>query len=236
MDSLSSMDLSLQGVYSSSLAEYVLAACSYFNKDISRLQRNREARKWDRFTMGELRGKTMGIVGYGEIGSKVARLAKAYGMEVVAVRRHRERSLGDPLVDNLLGMDSLPELMKCSDFIVVSAALTPATTNLIDADMLSRMKAGAVIVNIGRGPIINEAALVNALSEGAVYGAALDVFTVEPLPADSKLWSLPNVLISPHNADKTETARKESVQWFLTLCPAFLNGKLTSSVDPVEGY
>ena len=120
-----------KGIYSSSLAEYVMAACSYFNKDIPRLIQNKNDKKWDRFTVGELKGKCLGIIGYGDIGSATARLANAYGMKVLALRKRPELSTDDHWVDRVYGIDGLATIMAESDFIVVALALTKDTIHFI---------------------------------------------------------------------------------------------------------
>jgi len=120
-----------KGIYSSSLAEYVMAACSYFNKDIPRLIQNKNDKKWDRFTVGELKGKCLGIIGYGDIGSATARLANAYGMKVLALRKRPELSADDHWVDRVYGIDGLATIMAESDFIVVALALTKDTIHFI---------------------------------------------------------------------------------------------------------
>jgi phosphoglycerate dehydrogenase-like enzyme len=127
-----------KGIYSSSLAEYVMAACSYFNKDIPRLIQNKNDKKWDRFTVGELKGKCLGIIGYGDIGSATARLANAYGMKVLALRKRPELSTDDHWVDRVYGIDGLSTVMAESDFLVVALALTKDTIHFIKEKHLKR--------------------------------------------------------------------------------------------------
>lgn len=127
--------------------------------------------------------------------------------------------------------------MQQSDYLVVCMALTEKTRHMIRAEHFKKAKKGLVLVNIGRGPLIDEKAMVNALKNGDIAGAALDVFTVEPLPTDSPLWDMPNVLISPHNADLMENSRYSSVQFFTENCKNFVSGKeLECVVDKNSGY
>jgi phosphoglycerate dehydrogenase-like enzyme len=226
-----------KGIYSSSLAEYVMAVCSYFAKDIGRMKRQQAEGVWDKFMVGELRGKTMGIIGYGDIGQSCARLAKAYGMKVLALRRNPDLSAHDRHVDQTFNPKQLDFVMHNSDYIVVCMALTPETRYFIDAAHLSLAKKGQVFINIGRGALVDEAALIAALQDGTIAAAALDVFTTEPLPADSPLWALPNVLVSPHNADLTNDSRHKSVRFFTANCVKFLAGEdLDCIVDKTAGY
>jgi len=185
-----------KGQFSSTLAEYTMMACSYFAKDLPRLMRQKNLKNWEKYSVQELRGKTMGIVGYGDIGRACAKLARVYGMRVVALRR---KPAPDPLCHACYGNDkaSLKLLVKESDYILVSAPLTEETRGLIDREVFQSVKDGAVFINLGRGPIVDEEALIHHLKAGTLRGAALDVFTVEPLPIDSELWTLDNVLLSP---------------------------------------
>jgi D-2-hydroxyacid dehydrogenase (NADP+) len=135
------------------------------------------------------------------------------------------------------GTDQLDEVMAQSDYLVVCMALTEQTRHMLRAEHFRKAKKGQVLINIGRGPLLDEAALVAALQNGDLASAALDVFTVEPLPTSSPLWDLPNVLISPHNADLTEVSRYNSVKFFADNCENFLGGKeLECVVDKEAGY
>jgi phosphoglycerate dehydrogenase-like enzyme len=183
-----------------------MMACSYFAKDLPLLMKNQRDKKWDDYEIQELRGKTMGIVGYGDIGRAVAKMASVYGMRIVALRRHPFLSRQDLLCDVVYGRDkgSLHQLMSESDYIVCSAPSTVETRGMVDAEAFEHVKDGSVFINLGRGPVVDEVALIRSLEAGRLKGAALDVFSQEPLPPDNKLWELENVLISPHNMDKTQ--------------------------------
>lgn len=188
-----------KGQFSSTLAEYAMMACSYFAKDLPRLMRQKKHRKWEKYDVEELRRKTMGIVGYGDIGRACAKLARVYGMRIVALRRNPHLCEGDPLCDVAYGStkDSLNRLMSESDYIVCSAPSTLETRNMVDASAFAAIKENAVFINLGRGHVVAEGALIAALKSKKMKGAALDVFADEPLPGESDLWNLDNVLISP---------------------------------------
>mmetsp|Transcript_36394 Transcript_36394/g.43479 ORF Transcript_36394/g.43479 Transcript_36394/m.43479 type:complete len:183 (-) Transcript_36394:282-830(-) len=182
----------------------------------------------------------MGIVGYGDIGRACAKIAHVYGMKIVALRRNPALSVQDPLVDVVYGTDqeSLEQLMSESDYIVCSAPSTVETRGLVGPDAFSKVKQDAVFINLGRGPVVDEDAMIRALKDGSLKGAALDVFEVEPLPESSELWELENVLLSPHNMDQTSTFMHEAAEFFVfENLPRFICGKdLLNPVDPRAGY
>lgn len=226
-----------KGHFSSTLAEYTMMACSYFAKDLPRLMRQKKDKNWSKYPVLELRGATLGIIGYGDIGRACAKLANAYGMRVVALRRNPQE---DPLCDAVYSNDtaSLHRLMAESDYILVATPLTEETRGLIGQEELQQAKQDAVLINLGRGPVVDEDALTQALQDGTLKGAALDVFTVEPLPKESKLWALDNVLLSPHNMDMTATFMHEATEFFIREnLPRFIRGEeLLNEVDKVAGY
>lgn len=229
-----------KGQFSSSLAEYVMMACSYFAKDLPLLMKNKQKKIWDNYDIEELRGKTMGIVGYGDIGRACAKMASVYGMRIVALRRHPFLSRQDCLCDRVYGRDkeSLNKLMSESDYIVCSAPSTVETRGMVSAEAFDHVKKNAVFINLGRGPVVDESALIKALETGKLKGAALDVFSQEPLPPDNKLWELENVLISPHNMDKTQYFMHEATEFFVKEnLPRFICGEeLLNPVDVLVGY
>ena len=186
-----------KGLFSSTLGEYTMMACSYFAKNLPRLMQQQQNKQWIKYNVLELRGATLGVVGYGDIGRACAKLAHVYGMRVIALRRNPHLCKGDPLCDVVYGPESLNQLFQESDYIVCSAPLTAETQGLIGAQQFEHAKENAVFINLGRGPVVDEDALIAALKHGKLKGAALDVFTTEPLPVDSELWNLDNVLISP---------------------------------------
>ena len=174
-------------------------ACAYFAKDLPRLLKQKNNRNWEKYSVLEIRGATLGIIGYGDIGRAAARLAKAYGMKVIALRRNPDRSSGDPYCDVVYGNDkeSMNKLFAESDYVLCSAPLTPETKGMITKEQFDAAKKDCCFINVGRGPIVDEDALVAALKSGKIKGAGLDVFTMEPLPESSELWALDNVLLSP---------------------------------------
>jgi len=214
-----------RGIYKESLAEFTIAAILFFAKDLRRLVRSQEAGAWDQFDVLFVRGKTLGVVGYGEIGRECARLSEALGMNVRAVRR-KGRSTGE-----------LRDVLAASDYVVLSTPLTSETRGMIDAEELTAMKSSAVIINVGRGPVIVESALIAALSEKRIRGAALDVFDVEPLPDGHPFYKLDNVLLSPHSADHTVGWEELALRGFLKNYERFSKGEpLEDVVDKKAGY
>ncbi|EED89261.1 predicted protein [Thalassiosira pseudonana CCMP1335] len=226
-----------KGMFSSTLAEYCMMACSYFAKDLPRLMQQKRNLHWEQYPVLELRGATLGVVGYGDIGRASAKLAKAYGMKVIGVKRNPV-SFRDEYCDVMYGTDKLNTLMEESDYVLISTPLTEQTRNMISKEMLSNCKPSTVIINVGRGPIIDEEALIEALQNRAIKGAGLDVMTVEPLPKSSPLWKLDNVLLSPHNMDMTLTFMRESTEFFVKEnLPRWLRGmEVLNQVDKVAGY
>ncbi len=188
-----------KGQFSSSLAEYTMMACSYFAKDLPRLMKQKSNKEWSKFDVEELRGKTLGIVGYGDIGRACAKLAHVYGMKIIALRRNPKLSSNDPYCEVVYGTDkeSLNRLMSESDYIVCSAPSTVETRGMVNKDAFEAVKPNAVFINLGRGPVVDEEAMIEAVKNGRLKGAALDVFKEEPLPKENELWSFENVLLSP---------------------------------------
>ena len=226
-----------RGVYSSSLAEWTLFACAYFAKDFPRMRAAQADARWAPYDVEELRGRTLGVVGFGDIGQAAARLAKAYGMRVVALRRSTAPPAPDAPCDAVFPPEQLHALMGASDYVVMATPLTPATTKLVDAAAFGAMKRTGVFINVGRGPCVDEAALTAALQAGSIRGAALDVFEVEPLPASSALWALPNALLSPHCADRTADFQAAAMRAFVANAARYVERKpLDCVVDKAAGY
>jgi len=224
------------GVFSQSLGEWALAVILYFAKDIRRLLRSQEACLWDPFDVEELPGQTVGIVAYGDIGRAVASRVHAMGMRVLALKRHAPTS-PDPFVDRFYGPKELHAMLSESDFVVVAAPLTAETRHMISDDAIAAMKPSAVVINIGRGPVIDQAALVRALTAGKIKGAGLDVFEQEPIPADDPIFKLPNILISPHSADHTKDWLNQAMQFFLDQYQRFSSEQpLQNIVEKHLGY
>ena len=198
---------SAQGVNERAVAEHAIALILAMARKIPEARDNQAAKKW-RGMIGdiskredELGGKTLVIAGMGRIGSRLATLAKAFDMRVIATRRDPARGAG--AADKVLGSDGLLGVLPEADFVALTCPLTAQTENLIDAKALAAMKPSAYLVNVARGKVVNEPALIEALQAGRIAGAALDCVWEEPLPASSGLWSMPNVLITPHTAGET---------------------------------
>ncbi len=226
------------GVFSPSLGEFALASILYFAKDLRRMIRSQEAGRWDQFDITEIAGQTVGIVGYGDIGRAVATRVKAMGMRVLAVKRHGPPLYNvDPLVAQIFSPDRLHKMLPQCDYVVVAAPLTAETKSMIDAAALACMKPDAVVINIGRGPVVDEPALIDALSANRIKGAALDVFDREPLPEGHPFYSLRNVLLSPHCADHTPDWLERAMQFFIDQFARFVKGEpLVNVVDKHLGY
>lgn len=225
-----------RGVFSRSLAEFVLGAALFFAKDFRRMLRQQAAGVWESFDVEELYGKVMGIVGFGSIGRAVAERARDFGMRVIAVRRRPEQNPAGP-ADEVLPVGRLAELMARSDFVVVAAPLTEETRGLVGEGELGAMKPSAVLINVGRGPVVQETALIRALQERWIRGAALDVFDREPLPAGHPFYALENVLLSPHCADHTPGWEEAAMEVFLDNFERFRRGEpLRNLVDKRLGY
>lgn len=226
------------GVFSPSLGEFSLAAILYFAKDFRRMIRHQMASKWEPFDVLPISGQTVGIVGYGDIGRAVASRVRAMGMHVLAVKRHvSTQNSSDPLADQIYSTDRRKEMVSRCDYVVVAVPLNAETVGLIGAAEFAAMKATSVIINVGRGPVIDERAMIDALSQHKIKGAALDVFDEEPLPAGHPFYKLENVLLSPHCADHTPDWLDNAMRFFLTQFERFRHGdSLLNVVDKKLGY
>jgi phosphoglycerate dehydrogenase-like enzyme len=192
---------------------------------------------WERFALETLPGKTLGIVGFGHVGRAIARLARSAGLRVLALRRTAAALAGSADVDAVHPPGALHALLRESDYVVLIVPLTPETTGLLGKPELSAMKPGAVLINIGRGQLVDEVALVDALRSGHLGGAALDVFTSEPLPATNPLWDLPNVLVTPHSMSTAVGENDLLVDLFCDNLRRYLAGEpLRNVFDRKRGY
>jgi phosphoglycerate dehydrogenase-like enzyme len=226
------------GVFSASLGEFALAAILYFAKDFRRMIRNQMAGVWEAFDVLWVSGHTVGIIGYGDIGRAIAERVRALGMTVLAVRRHASPSEGaEPPVAEIYTAERRLEMISRCDYVVVSAPLTSETRGMIGEAEFAAMKPTAVVMNVGRGPVIDEEAMIGALSSGRIRGAALDVFDHEPLPAGHPFYKLENVLLSPHCADHTPDWLDNAMQFFIEQYERFRKGEaLLNVVDKKLGY
>jgi phosphoglycerate dehydrogenase-like enzyme len=226
-----------RGVFRRSLAEWTIGAMLHFSYGLRRMIRQQQAGVWQAFTTEELHGRTLGIIGYGGIGSATAERARAFGMRIVALRRRPELFEPNPLIDQTYAPSQINELMATSDYILIAAPLTNDTRGLIGAAQIAAMKPTGVIINVGRGAVIDEAALVRALETSKIRGAALDVFATEPLPAGHPFYRMENVLMSPHTADHVQDFIHLAVECFLDNFQRFRASQpLLNIVDKHAGY
>lgn len=242
------------GIHATPIAEYVFASILAFNRRLPQMlyyQSRREwpQGRWNLFARPELRGSTLGIVGYGSIGREVGRTARCFGMRVVSTKRSvsqmRDAGYAVPgtgdregaLLDEAFPPERLSEMLGLCDYVVVAVPLTPQTRKLIGEAELRAMKPSAYLVNISRGGTVDEAALVKALRQGWIAGAGLDVFEEEPLPANSPLYDLDNVILSPHVAGFTLRYDERASDLFAENLRRYLAGKpLLNLVDKDKGY
>lgn len=242
------------GIHAPNIAQYVMAQLLAWSNHVPRWLHYQAAAtwpndRWEKFVPHELRGKTLGIAGYGSIGREIARLAKAFGMTVLATKRdarHLEDvdytipETGDPagrLPARIYPGEATRSMVSECDFVVITLPLTAKTERLFDEEMFRAMRSDAFLVNVGRGAIVDEEALAKALTKGWIGGAGLDVFATEPLPADSSLWSLENVIISPHVSGFTPYYDERATDLFVENLRRYLNGRpLLNVVQREEGY
>jgi phosphoglycerate dehydrogenase-like enzyme len=221
------------GVHARPLAEFAVMSMLMFAKNVAYLQAEKETRHWERYCAAELSSFTVGIIGLGKIGREVARLAKAFDMTVIGSRRHPAKEKL-PFVDTLYGPDDLPQILRQSQFLVLATPHTNETDKLIGSTELALLPLGAVLINIARGSVVDQAALTEALRSGHLGGAALDVFEVEPLPPDDPLWSMPNVIISPHSASTADSENRKLTRLFCDNLRRFLAGESLLNVLDTE--
>jgi len=213
-----------RGVFSDILGEFVIASVLFFAKGLRRMLRSQQAGAWDPFDTVQVSGQTMGIIGLGDIGKAAARRAEAMGMLVVGLGRAD-------------GPERKRQLLAQADYVVLSAPLTPQTRGIVAEPELRAMKPAAVLINVGRGPLVDEPALIAALREKRIAGAALDVFSEEPLPPGHPFFALDNVLLSAHSADHTPDWEQRAMQLFLDNFERYAKGEqLRNVVEKTRGY
>ncbi|MEJ5990899.1 D-2-hydroxyacid dehydrogenase [Ramlibacter sp. PS3R-8] len=199
---------SAQGVNERAVSEHAIALILAMARKLPMARDNQAAGKWRGLISeiplreDELGGKTLVIVGMGRIGSRLAKLAKAFDMKVIGVKRDPSKGAG--AADQVVATQELKSVLPQADFVALTCNLNPTTENIIDAQALAAMKRSAYLVNVARGKVVNEPALIEALKAGTIAGAALDCVWEEPLPAASPLWTTPNVFITPHSAGETQ--------------------------------
>ncbi len=231
-----------RGLHGAAMAEHALGVMFAFVRKLHLARDAQVQRRWTQRELwagpspfGELAGSTLGLVGLGAVGAAVATRARALGLTVIAVRRH---PAADPApAHEQWGTERMPELLERADWLVLAAPHTAATRGLIGRAQLERMKPGAVLINLGRGALVDEPALLEALEQGRLAGAGLDVFEHEPLAAESRLWSLPQVIVTPHISGLGPRYWERSVELFARNLRAFVAGApLVNVVDKRAGY
>ncbi|MGO4706208.1 D-2-hydroxyacid dehydrogenase [Microvirga sp. 2MCAF38] len=224
-----------RGVHADSLTEFVFLVLLMHAKDLPRLQSDQAARRWDRYCCGELAGKTITVVGAGQIGARVGAIAKAFGMRVIAlVNTPAPERRVELCADEVLGQADLHRAVSDADYVVLATPHTPQTDRMINAAAFAAMKPGVVLVNIARGLVVDEVALIDALARGHVGFAGLDVTTVEPLPPGSPLWTMPNVLISPHSASTAPSENGKITDIFCRNLKHYLAGETAKMVNVLD--
>ncbi len=226
-----------KGIVGTHLAEHAFALILALTRGVGTAMRQR---RWDirptlRVALWELSGKTLGIVGLGGTGIEVAKRAQAFGMEVIATRR--TQASAPSFVRQVWPPDRFNDLLDQSDIVVICAPLTRLTRGMFNLEAFQRMRPHALLVNVSRGEIVNEPSLLQALRQGLIGGAGLDVFATEPLPEDSPLWSMENVIVTPHVAGESSLRSDRVVDLFVTNLQRYAGGQpLLNIVDKQEGY
>jgi D-2-hydroxyacid dehydrogenase (NADP+) len=223
------------GIHGQQMAEHALGVMIAFSRNIGLSIRNQNKRLWSgHSSLSELSGKTLCIVGAGRIGKEIARAAAVFGMRITGLTRHGRQLEG---FEQVYEISRLHEALGLADYVVLLTPLTADTADLMGAEEFAAMKPTAVFLNLSRGETVDEAALIAALKAGTIAGAGLDVFRQEPLPQDSELWNMENVIITPHSAGITRNYVKSSITHFIRNLQLYRRGeKLLSPVDLMEGY
>lgn len=243
------------GVHATTIAEHTLAFMLAFTRKVPTMLRHQQQAAWpadaiDIYQPPVLRNATIGIIGYGSIGREIGRLAKAFGMHVLATKRDMRQTtavneyappgVGDPdglAVDQFYAPDAIVSMVARCDFVVVALPATAETVKIIDRNVLSAMKPAAILINVGRGTAVDEPALIEALESGRLGGAGLDVFAQEPLPPASPLWRMDNVIISPHISGNTNRYAEDTAELFAANLHRYINNQeLLNRVDRTRGY
>jgi phosphoglycerate dehydrogenase-like enzyme len=225
------------GIQGTTMAESIMARMLMFAKQMPTYFQQKLSKTWERSESITLRDKTLGILGLGNVGKELARLGKAFGMRVIANRRSAKKVGRARNVDLLLPSSQLHQLLAESDFVALTLPLTPDTQKMIGKAEFDVMKNSAYIINISRGQIIDEEALTSALIQKLIAGAGLDVFGIEPLPQESVLWDMPNVIISPHIAASMDGYPELATELFCENLRRYISGKkLLNVVDKKTGY
>lgn len=226
------------GVHVTPLSEFVLMAMLMFVKDAFRMAAEKERQHWERYCGTELRGKTLAVISLGRTGKEIARLASCFGMRVIGTKRHIEgvdpRSLN---VEKLYPWTDLHGILSEADFVVLTIPHTSETEEMMGEEEFAAMKKGSFLVNIARGAIYDEHAFIRALESGHLAGAAIDVAAKEPLPPESPLWDMPNVIVSPHSASTADSENWKLTELFCDNLKRYLDGQpLRNVLDKKKLY
>jgi glyoxylate/hydroxypyruvate reductase A len=224
------------GTHAVPLAEFALTGVLDLAKGVPHLRAQQAAHRWERYATASVRGRRAVVVGLGSIGRETCRLLDAVGLDVVGVGRPGSTYDVPPSV-RVVTTDALDDVLPSAEVVVLATPLTDETTGLLSRDRIAALPHGAIVVNVARGQVVDEAALVDHLTSGHLGGAALDVFEVEPLPATSPLWDLPNVIVSPHSASTLVSENATLVDLFVDNLRRFLAGRpLRNTYDATKGY
>ncbi len=244
----------LSGVTASVVAEYVVMSMLSLGHKLPLMMADKSAKiweedKWKKFTPFELRGSTVGVVGYGSVGRQVARVCKAMGASILVVKKDlknlkdegfRIEGTGDPdaeLADRIYPPQAVGSMSELCDFLVITLPLTRETRGLIDTKVFGKMPGGSYLIDVSRGGVVDHGALVEALNDGNLAGAALDVYPVEPLPSSSPLWEMENVILSPHISGSTVRYRELALDLFVENMQRYLSEQpLLNEFNVERGY
>jgi D-2-hydroxyacid dehydrogenase (NADP+) len=217
------------GIHAGPVSEFAMGMMLYLSKQFGGCEKFKNDAEWTQWELARktirLKDKIVGIIGFGEIGKAIAKKAKAFDMKVIATRRLQKKGENKKIVDKLIPLSDLDHLLSKSDYVVIACPLTPLTRGMIGENELAKMKSSAFIINIARGKIIDESALIKALQNQKIAGAGLDVFSTEPLDKDSPLFDLDNVFLSPHISGNFPEYQKDAVIQFAKNLNRFLVGK-----------
>jgi len=224
------------GIASAPIAEWVIARVLQIVKRLPEHDANARERRWEMALGGRLEGRTVAIVGLGAIGRDVARRLRGFGVQLLGIRRSWQPGATDDDVDELFGPTSLHEVLGRADVVVVAAPGSDDTKDLFDASAFAAMRPGSIFVNVARGTLVDEAALIAALESGHLAGAAIDVARTEPLPPDDPLWSAPNLLISPHSSSSVDRYAERAVDLFCENLARYVRGEPLRNVVDLTTY
>ncbi|HXF83564.1 MAG TPA: D-2-hydroxyacid dehydrogenase [bacterium] len=214
-----------RGIHARPLADFVAMAILWFAKDGFRMVREQAARRWGRYCGRDVAGATVGLIGYGSIGREVARICRALGMTVLATSRSAAIGHDPAGAHRIVPLADLPELLGQADYLVLAVPHTPQTERLLGRAQFEALKSGAVLINVARGAVVDETALIEALQSGRLAGAALDVLASEPPAPDHPLWTMPNVLLSPHSASTVASENARLTDLFCENLRRYLGGE-----------